>query len=254
MAPTALSYFEDTYKLVDQAKVLQVIDSSSPPDPALAPLFSKHSAALVLDHTLFYPQGGGQPTDIGTIVSSPSGTVFNVRHVGSHKGTVYHLGSFADQQPFDSSAGTLKVQMNVDEPTRLANARCHSGGHVIFSVVKSSGWPMVEKKGHHFADGAYVEFEGVMPEEVSKEVFQKTIDDVVSADMPVSVYTENDGQDDGNPRRFVQVGGFEKNACGGTHVRSTRELGRVVIKKIARRKGQNVTKISYAIEPREAGE
>ncbi|KAJ2844046.1 hypothetical protein J3B02_005086 [Coemansia erecta] len=65
--------------------------------------------------------------------------------------------------------------------------------------------------------------------------------------MPVSVIAV-DGQDEGGQRRFVQVGDFEQNACGGTHVRSTGELGRIVIKKVARRKGQNVTKISYAIE------
>ncbi|KAJ1881224.1 hypothetical protein H4R99_005129 [Coemansia sp. RSA 1722] len=244
MATTVLSYFDDTYKFVDQAKVLQIIDSSSPPDPSLIPLFSKHSAALVLDHTLFYPQGGGQPTDIGTIASQ-SGSIFNVKHVGNHNGTVYHLGSFADQ-PFDSADDGM-AQIRVDEQTRLANARCHSGGHVIFSVIKNSGWPMAEKKGHHFADGAYVEFEGLMPESVSKEDFQKTIDDVVSADLPVSVTTV-EGQDENSPMRFVQVGDFVKNACGGTHVRSTAELGRIVIKKIARRKGQNVTKVSYAIE------
>ncbi|KAJ1958254.1 hypothetical protein GGI12_004781 [Dipsacomyces acuminosporus] len=235
---TKLTYFEDTYKFNGTAKVLKVIDSASVEDADLSKILSKHPFAVIVDETLFYPQGGGQPTDVGQITSS-DGATFNVSHVLMFQDKVYHQGAFASDGRFSVDS---KVELKVDQETRLRNARCHSGGHVIFSIIKSTGWDMMEKKGHHFADGAYVEFNGVMPEAEDKDAFQKRVDDVVKNDVPVSAYTLDDGL------RYIRVGEFIENPCGGTHVKSTGELGRIVIKKIARRKGQNLTKISYSIE------
>ncbi|KAI8323165.1 ThrRS/AlaRS common domain-containing protein [Martensiomyces pterosporus] len=234
---TKLAYFDDTYKFTGAATVVEVAECSSVADPDLSKAVSKHPFAVVLDETLFYPQGGGQPTDVGQLTSG-TGATFSVQHVIMYQGQVYHLGLFTSGS---FSAGD-SVDLHVDQQTRLQNARCHSGGHVIFSIVKGTQWPMVEKKGHHFADGAYVEFKGVMPEDEDKEAFQKRVDHVVQADLPVRAYTLQDGE-----LRYVRVGDFVQNPCGGTHVRSTGEIGRIVIKKIARRKGQDMTKISYSV-------
>ncbi|KAJ1954804.1 hypothetical protein EC988_002237, partial [Linderina pennispora] len=133
------------------------------------------------------------------------------------------------------------VVLSVDEAVRRQNAKCHSGGHTIFSLIKDSQWPMVEKKGHHFADGAYVEFTGIMPDEIDKDKFQAMVDKVISDNVEVTAYTKEDGL------RYVKVGDFVENPCGGTHIKSTGELGKLVIRKIARRKGQNLTKISYTV-------
>ncbi|KAJ1720961.1 hypothetical protein LPJ53_004460 [Coemansia erecta] len=239
--PTALAYFADTYQLEGPATVAAVLDAASPAaaaasSPALAALFAKHPHALTLDRTLFYPQGGGQPTDTGTI-TSPAGA-FAVHHVAMHDGTVYHFGAGALPSPADT------VELHVDSLTRLRNARCHSAGHLIFSLVTAQGsaWAMRERKGHHFADGAYVEFDGVMPAEEDVAAFQRRIDQAVAEDLPVHVYEGEDG------RRYVRVGGYAENPCGGTHVRSTAELAGLTIRKIARRANQGTTKVSYAVE------
>ncbi|KAI9479958.1 hypothetical protein LPJ78_004343 [Coemansia sp. RSA 989] len=233
---TELLYFNDTYQLKGRSRVVEIIDTQDlAEDTPLNKTLKKHQHAVVLDRTLFYPQGGGQPTDVGQIVG-PQGQM-QVKHV-VFSDKVYHLGeltgSIDEQDP---------VEMQVDEQVRLRNARCHSAGHVIFSIVKKHwGDRMTEKKGHHFSDGAYVEFEGLLPEEQTKESLEALVNEVVEGDCPVLATSS---VVDGRERRVIAVEGFEANACGGTHVKSTRELGRITIRKIARKAAQNLTKVSY---------
>ncbi|KAJ2850253.1 hypothetical protein IWW36_002049 [Coemansia brasiliensis] len=234
---TELLYFKDTYQFKGQSRVVEVIDSRNlVEDTPLNKTLKKHQHVVVLDSTLFYPQGGGQPTDVGQIVG-PQGQM-QVKHVVLYNDKVYHLGEIE---------GALneqeQVEMHVDEQVRLRNARCHSAGHVIFSIVKKH-WSdrMTERKGHHFSDGAYVEFEGLLPEEQTKESLEKLVNGVVDMDCLVLATSS---MVDGKEKRVIQVDGFEPNACGGTHVQSTKELGKVTIRKIARKAAQNFTKISY---------
>ncbi|KAJ1801601.1 hypothetical protein LPJ59_000166 [Coemansia sp. RSA 2399] len=238
-APTTLKYFDDTYELEGDATVVNVLSSADVSDETLRKALSKHAAAVVLDQTLFYAQGGGQPSDIGTLAFGE--TTFAVRHVFAYQGQVYHQGDFSAP----CAALGASAHMCVDRDTRLRNARCHSAGHVIFSVVRHTWHEMHEKKGHHFDDGAYVEFDGILPADESVDAFQKRIDHVVDQHVPVSVRMD---QSDGGLLRFIQVGDFLENPCGGTHVTNTSEIGRIAIRKIARRAGQNTTKISYRIE------
>ncbi|KAJ1662246.1 hypothetical protein IW140_006079 [Coemansia sp. RSA 1813] len=260
--PTKLKYFDNTYEFKGGATVVKVIDTNASADSIakdseiLSKALSKHPFALILDQTLFYPQGGGQPTDTGTITFDIGGqseaVKFAVQHVFAYQDQVYHQGKFVSNAVALDDASAVQpgcsARMYVDRDTRLRNARCHTGGHVIFSVIRGTDeWShMNEKKGHHFADGAYVEFQGILPGSETVESFQQKIDDVVNQHMPVRVSTCK--TDDGKPLRLIQVGGFLQNPCGGTHVTNTNELGRIAIKKIARRTGQNITKISYQIE------
>ncbi|KAJ2498659.1 hypothetical protein GGH96_004160 [Coemansia sp. RSA 1972] len=239
---TELAYFKDTYVVCGTGRVLEVIDTSVlTNDAVITPLtkaLQRHPHAVILDATLFYPQGGGQPTDTGRI-TGPNG-YFIVAHVFMDDKRVYHQGTLH---------GTLNendtVDIMVDEDVRMRNARCHSAGHVIFSIVKQMwGDQMTERKGHHFSDGAYVEFSGLLPDSYDKNALEDMVARVVAEDRRIIVTEEL--ADDG-VLRVVQVDGYVANPCGGTHVRSTAELGHVTIRKIARRAGQNLTKISYCV-------
>ncbi|KAJ1935974.1 hypothetical protein EC988_008326, partial [Linderina pennispora] len=108
--PTELLYFDDTYLFAGAATVLDVTCSSAATDdPDLAKALSKAQHAVILDQTLFYPQGGGQPTDVGTISSNSA--VFSVKHVFSYNSVVYHLGEFSEGE---FSTGD-PVVLSVDE-------------------------------------------------------------------------------------------------------------------------------------------
>ncbi|KAJ2123169.1 hypothetical protein IW147_002862 [Coemansia sp. RSA 720] len=240
---TELAYFKDTYVVCGTGRVLEVLDTSALTNDtaAMTPLtkaLQRHPHAVILDATLFYPQGGGQPTDTGRI-TGPHGH-FTVAHVFMDDKRVYHQGTLH---------GTLSegdaVDLAVDEDVRMRNARCHSAGHVIFSIVKQTwGDQMTERKGHHFSDGAYVEFSGLLPDSHDKNALEDMVARVVAEDRCILVSEECTNDD---VLRVVQVDGYVANPCGGTHVRSTAELGLVTIRKIARRAGQNLTKISYSV-------
>lgn len=85
-------YYEDTYKVgthsfkfEGEAKVLTVKVHSSEGEK---PLF-----AVLLDRTIFHPQGGGQPNDAGTIVGAKGGS-FEIKDLKNEDQRILHIGSF----------------------------------------------------------------------------------------------------------------------------------------------------------------
>eukprot|EP01083_Nonionella_stella_P303835 1053178_1 len=87
---------------------------------------SKHGEFIILDDTIFHPQGGGQPTDKGTIQTLDGNVVFNVEFVGNHPvdhSLICHFGSYANQNSF---ALNDKVKQSINSDDREMYARLHS--------------------------------------------------------------------------------------------------------------------------------
>lgn len=240
---TSLIYMQDSDKLQDTATILDVLQTES------------GKPILILDQTIFYPQGGGQPFDTGTIRNGSS--EFIVDEVRFKDGLVYHIGEI-------KSGSFLKndlVQLSIDEPRRQFNKRNHSAGHVIDVAVKNIGLHLVPVKGFHFPEGAYVEYQGLMEEEKKEElrvrieveansiVSQKlsmisqmvTYDKLQTSCDFVPEYLPKD-----KPIRIEKIGNFSAHPCGGTHVSNTEKIGPISIVKIKSKSGN--TRISYKIE------
>ena len=151
-------YLLDTYRFEAEAEVLSVKLSDDGKLPA-------GTYALYTDASIFHPQGGGQPSDRGTIAikSGDQELVFAVENVRMQPdGQICHFGRF---ESGDVPALTLPchAQLKVDEPYRRLCARIHSGGHIIDAAmertIKSGDIelpPLKAEKGYHFPDGAYV--------------------------------------------------------------------------------------------------
>ena len=224
---------------------------------------------IVVPSTIFHPQGGGQPSDVGTLTNA-NGGVFHVTMVSAAgpnhpTGTILHIGTFAEgATPFQQGEA---VAMQVDLDHRRACARAHSAGHLIDQAMVRAGMEMQGLKGFHFLSGSYVEFDGKVPAEDRAPLIvtlQKYMDELVAECVPtriVWVQTLEElsraclpgagcgvasrieqGQ---GPVRIVQVGGPGGCPCGGTHVTNTKEIGKVTVTKIKVKKG--VTKVSYKI-------
>ena len=153
---TELVYFGDTYKTsCDECKILSC-------EPVDEPKDGGPTHVVVLDRTIAYPAGGGQPSDTGRIVS-PNAVAFVVTSVASTRdGTVTHLGSFETEgaTPF---AVDDEVTVTVDADRRLLHARIHSAGHLLDVAMTNIGFGpnvMVPAKGLHQPDQAYVEYTG----------------------------------------------------------------------------------------------
>ncbi len=140
MKPTSLTYLEDMSLLALEAEVLAVEEEEG-------------KTVVVLDQTIFYPQGGGQPFDQGFIRSASA--VFKVEEVRFVDGIVKHVGMF-EQGNF--SAGET-VQCEVDAERRLLHARLHSAGHVVdLALLEFPNIHWKPGKGYHFPQGPYVEY------------------------------------------------------------------------------------------------
>ncbi len=220
---------------------------------------------VVTEQTIFHPQGGGQPSDVGVIEST--GGTFNVARVRMSavvQGEVLHFGRFADAET------TFKVEdsvtQTIDSEKRLLYSRYHTAGHVLGAAVRRLLEHQVagfdELKASHFPDSAACEFQGLIDGKW-KEPIQKRLDEYVDAAMPVEVewWDEDDfkrnglerlipdrdamGMAEGEKFRVVNIVGAEIYPCGGTHVGTTDLCGKTSVKKISRAKGNS--RVSYVL-------
>lgn len=227
---------------------------------------------LTTPSTIFHAQGGGQPSDNGTITltaptSDGNDPKFNVHQVRKVDPSILHLGTFEPGEvTFAEKEIGLDIRQDVDVPTRVLHSRLHTGGHVLglainmLSRAGEAGLPkdLKDGKASHYPGAAFVENIGVIPGE-AKAVIQAKVDELVSQDHPIAIHfwsaSEADQKciggmggaavEEGEQVRVVDIGGLGSYPCGGTHAKSLKELGRVVVRNIKRQKG--ISKVSYEV-------
>lgn len=183
--------------------------------------------AVVLDRTLFHPQGGGQPSDLGTINGEA------VRKVIHTENGIVHL----TEKPLNG-----EVTLCVDDEKRLMHSRLHSAGHLVGFVGDQMGWHAVG--GNHFPGESRVIFKPEHPELLTELIetteFEKRVNELIDQSLERKITENIDGF------RTVTWGDLTAYPCGGTHVKNTLEIGQVRITKIKLKKGQ-IT-VSYQLE------
>lgn len=233
---TELIYLNDTYLNQLEAKVIEVKNTEK-------------GVAIILDKTIFYPQGGGQPSDQGKIYSEKG--IFVVTDVRvDENGMVYHFGNFENGN--FQSEDTVKLE--IDGNRRILNSRLHSAGHLIDIAAKRAGLGLKAIKGYHFPDGPYVEYMGTV-ENPENYIFavEEAANILVTQDL--KIFKKEISSEEakirgfyapaGKAARAVNFEGNEEVGCGGTHVNSSKEIGKIVIRKISSKKGN--TKIAYSL-------
>lgn len=236
---TRLAYFDDTYKFNDQAKIV----ASNKDD---------NGNFLILDQTIFYPQGGGQPSDQGSI--EIQNHVIPIHRVKCINNEIRHYTD-QDYSKFIGQEGSCFV----DQQLRLLHARLHTSGHLIGNIIESLYPDWLAVKGHHFPNECYVEFTSKenAADDIPLEMLNKEIGQViekngfinmdqVSGDKlkelcPNSTYSVSSDQS----VRVISIGEFPFLPCGGTHVKSLKELSGLEATKCKIKK--NVMKIYYHI-------
>lgn len=258
--------FHHNAKLYKLPTTITAIHAFPTLDEANRTLFKQGSDSdhvLVTKETIFHPQGGGQPSDVGTITAPSSGATFDVQAVrmgAVNDGQVLHFGRFTT----GSFSPGDEVEQAIDVDKRVLYSRLHTAGHVLGAAVRH----LVEKevegfdelKASHFPDSAACEFAGLI-EGKWKDPVQKRVDEYVAAAMPVEIewWDEEDFRKNGLERlipdrslappgekfRVVNIVGAEVYPCGGTHVDTTDLCGATKVKKISRSKGQS--RVSYTV-------
>ncbi len=211
--------------------------------------------AVMLDQTCFYPRGGGQDWDTGTI-EGPAGS-FTVEEVRlDEQGNVKHIGSFRQGE---FALGDT-VDCRVDEAIRQINTKLHSAGHLIDMAMTELQPDWTPGRGAHYPHMSFVEYsvpEGTIIQEGFSEqlqnklvALQQTPTDNQIRFMPkeeMARYCRHvpDNIPTNKPARIVIYADTFGSPCGGTHVRRLADIGTVGITKIKVKKG--LAKVSYAV-------
>lgn len=241
MSKTQLLYLEDFTRLESQAKVFEIIQEDD-------------RSVVILDQTIFYPQGGGQPFDTGAI-QSPVGE-FAVKEVRFVDGLVRHIGCIVRGV---IGAGDFVV-CHVDKDRRMLNARIHSAGHLVDKAIAELNLPWKPGKGYHFPNGPYDEYEGSLEgldKEKLKSDIEKLCNEYITKGGKTEVifmtkeemqnvcrYTPDFPEEKESRARIVIHDGFSM-PCGGTPVANLSEIGSMTIRKI-RPEGNNI-RVGYDV-------
>ena len=194
---------------------------------------------LVFDRTCFYPGGGGQPADQGRIRFNPEEPPIPV--VTAHMdetGVIWHEIPVSPSLP-SVHAGQV-ARLKVDAPRRLSLMRTHTVLHILNSIVLRDyqAWITGVQIGE---DRARIDFNFKnLNAEIVQEIEQK-VNRVIQAGHPLKAYYLSEARFKQRPDllrtldvqppvhagqvRVVEISGFDAQACGGTHVHNTAELG-----------------------------
>ena len=223
-------YYTDSHLIEFDARVVGVVTNDG------------GRAAVALDRTAFYPTGGGQPTDTGTL-----GAARVVECAEADDGRVLH---FVEGEP---PAVGASVRGRVDWPRRLDHIQQHTGQHILSQAfVELYG---AQTRSFRMMDEACeidVELRDPSDEKIERAVDRAN--EVVWGDRVVRVHTvtpdeaarlplRKDSEREGS-LRVIEIEGFDFSPCGGTHARSTGEVGVIVARQWERAKG--LVRVTFA--------
>jgi alanyl-tRNA synthetase len=193
---------------------------------------------LILDKTLFYPEGGGQPEDTGYITSS-SGVKVKMDHARLVGDVVLHTVS--DASPFRVGE---KVMGEIDAGRRMSHARHHTATHILLSAIKNTLgnhiWQEGAQKGENRSRLDVSHYKRIDIDEQNE--IEREANKLVMEDLPVEIawVDRNEaeqtygfvlyqgGVPPGETIRVVKVG-TDVQACAGTHMTRTGKVGPIRI-------------------------
>ena len=241
---TRLLYLEDAYIREFEAKIIKIERIED-------------KFGIVLDQTAFYPLGGGQPSDTGEIFSETGRAI--ITFVEKRGNQVFH---FADKIEGKLAEGHT-IKGVIDWSRRYRLMRTHTAAHLLSEAVRRTIGKPLEIVGSAIElEKARFDFKY---EKSIRELFpeiEKTANNVVAEDRPVIIkmmpreeaekylakYNETLKTLPAHVQtvRIVEIENWHACACGGTHVRSTGEIGGI---KLLRRKskGKGIERIEFTV-------
>lgn len=176
--------------------------------------------AVILDATAFYPEGGGQAGDTGTLGSA---RVLDTREQGEE---VVH---FCDGALIPGET----VEGHIDYELRFRRMQQHSGEHIVSGIINRR-WGYHNVGFHMGTESTTIDFDGVIPQEALQEL-EAEANAAVWANLPLHIWTPSQEELPQVPYRtkralpwpvrIVEVPGYDICACCGTHVSATGEIG-----------------------------
>ncbi len=211
---------------------------------------------IVLDGTYFYPEGGGQPADRGSLHWDDGAA--DVVDVQKEHGDVRHYVENVDGRLPEEGE---EVKGQIDEERRTKLRRMHTAQHVVSKVVLDLFDAQTAGNQIH-PDRSRIDFEPADFEENEVHAIESRANAVLDQDLPVTkaemARAEAEKQtpdgrglldlipDHVDPLRMVRIGAFDLCPCGGTHVDHLAEVGRIRITNRTS-KGAGVERIEFEL-------
>jgi len=203
---------------------------------------------ILLDRTVFYAAGGGQPGDSGLLEFADGRTVPIATTVyGEDRAGIVHV----PVEPCALPASGARVLCRLDWPRRHGHMRIHTALHLLSAVL-----PYPVTGGQIGADSGRLDFDIPDAGLADKEEIAERLNALIAGDHPVSFEWISDEALAANPElvktmavkppmgtgrvRLVRIGkDVDLQPCGGTHVRSTAEIGAIAVTKIEKKGAKN---------------
>ncbi|MGC8601159.1 MAG: hypothetical protein ACP5GO_02765 [Thermoprotei archaeon] len=225
--PTELAYLRDSYQRECNCEVIQTKKDGS-------------NLYVVASSTIFHPKSGGQPGDVG-IISGEGGELEVKKTMGiwTEQGYyVIHYGKGSLER------GMAKFQ--IDWKSRYLYMKRHTAAHLLDHCLAEATGTKTVTLGSWLGDPAYIDYAGTMPSADQLSLAEELENKYISEALPVSflIIAASDAKLLGAPNeerlprsakelRVVRIGDFESIPCGGTHVKSTKEIGGFSIKGVS---------------------
>lgn len=188
--------------------------------------------ALVLEETIFYPTGGGQPHDSGTVNDLP------VLDVYETEGTIYHLLP----EPIKES----RVTCCLDWRRRLDHMQQHTGQHLLSAVLLTEFGCKTESF-HLGTDYSSIDISPPCLSDEQTLQAENLVNQLIFAAKPIQIYTVTPEElktlpvrklpDLAGDLRIVEIEGVDYSPCSGTHLAQTAQLGMVKLIRTEKYKG-----------------
>ena len=208
---------------------------------------------IVLDKTAFYPQGGGQPTDTGKLIKD--GEEYQVVFAKKKGADVSHEVDREGLQEGDTVHGVL------DWDKRYVLMRMHTAAHILCEIFHKETGALITGNQLN-VDKSRIDFnlENFDREKISEYVAKAN--EIVQKDLPIKIYTLPREEAMKLPSvtklanvlppavqelRIVEIVGYDTQADGGTHVKSTKEVGEIEVVS-AENKGKNNRRVYFKLK------
>jgi misacylated tRNA(Ala) deacylase len=207
------------------------------------------TGGIVLDRTVLYAASGGQPADRGVLTTSAGDAILieGASYTGADKSEIVHLPAGAATVPRIEIGEPVHAM--IDWELRYTRMRMHTALHLLSAVLPYpvTGGSVGDRDGR-------LDFD--IPEAgLDKDAISKQLAKMIAASAPVQARWITDAELEANPRliktmsvkppmgtgriRLVEIVGYDLQPCGGTHVRTTSEIGAVRVTQIDKKGKQN---------------
>jgi misacylated tRNA(Ala) deacylase len=205
------------------------------------------NGGIVLDRTVFYAASGGQPADRGTLVSKAGAAIPIANVIFTDPGKTIIAHGPAPGAPPVAVGDTVRAE--IDWPIRHARMRMHTALHLLSAVL-----PYPVTGGSVGEAESRLDFD-IPDAGLDKDAITAKLAEMIATDAAVSSRWIADTELEANPGliktmsvkppmgtgrvRLIEIAGLDLQPCGGTHVRTTNEIGEVRVTQIEKKGKQN---------------